>query len=137
MEPEREIVYTHNTLLTSGKYKYTSLCRVSADWLLSLHGNKSYHDKALIAYIAKNLDYIIGRKKGTIVTPQLKFECDKIPFLDERAAKDEIKRIQELDQVQKKPVRSYECPKCNWWHTTSIPIEEWKKIVSQTKGKIK
>ena len=59
---------------------------------------------------------------------------DKIVFASEKEAKQEIRRIRVLEQVNKKPVRAYECEKCGGWHTTSLPFEEWEKQTEEDIG---
>ena len=121
------MAYTDDTILTSGKYKFTRLCRVPPDYLINLYKDRNYHDKELIEYIGTNIQRIVDRKLGKIVASQLKRVCDKIQYPTEKDAKFEINRIKNLEQENKKPVRAYQCDKCSAWHLTSISHEEWKK----------
>lgn len=124
MEPEK---YTDNTIMLSGDYKYTSLCRVPPSYLLKIyHRRKKHPDKALLAYIKDNMEKIKGRQDGTIAIPKLEIACEKRQFTNQKEAKDEIKRIRDLAQGHKKPVRSYECEKCGAWHITSMSLEKWE-----------
>ena len=120
-------MYDDNTILTSGKYKFTRLCRVPPDYLLNIYKDKNCPDKELIEYIKDNMQKIMDRKLGRVVAPELTRVCDKIVFPTERDAKFEINRIKNLEQENKKPVRAYECERCSAWHLTSIPHEEWNK----------
>ncbi|NCS99939.1 hypothetical protein GW765_03080 [Candidatus Parcubacteria bacterium] len=54
-------------------------------------------------------------------------ESGKIPYLSKSEARTALRNINAIDQEHKKPIRSYECDKCNWWHLTSLPIDKWKK----------
>jgi hypothetical protein len=49
--------------------------------------------------------------------------CDtlKACFMDKEAADKELKRIRKSPGTHKKPVRSYECERCGFWHHTSKP----------------
>lgn len=49
--------------------------------------------------------------------------CDtlKVAFIDRQAADKELKRIRKSPGTHKKPVRSYECERCGFWHHTSKP----------------
>ena len=122
------MAYDDNTILTFGKYKFTKLCRVPPDYLLSIYKDKNCPHKELVDYVHENIGRIMQRKRGEVPTPKLTMICDKIPYPTEKAAKFEINRIKVLEQENKKPVRCYECDKCSAWHLTSIPHEEWKKL---------
>lgn len=132
-------MFTDDTLLTFGKYKFVRLCRVPPEYLLAIHKNKtalsrevmleipSATGKELLEYIEANLERIQARQRGEIDAPEIELTCEKLPFPNEKAAKAEIRRIQAREQEnQKKPVRAYECEKCSAWHLTSITIEVWK-----------
>lgn len=121
-------MYTDDTILTFGPYKFTRLCRVPADYLLELYKTRKQKYQQLIKYIEKNLDKIKAIKEGKITPPPLGITCEKVIFPSEKEAKREIKRIAKLEQKHKKPVRTYECEDCGGWHLTSIPFEEWEKI---------
>ncbi|MFT5360151.1 MAG: hypothetical protein ACI88L_000633 [Candidatus Paceibacteria bacterium] len=54
-------------------------------------------------------------------------ESGKIIYLSKQDAREALAEIRESKQEHKKPERSYECDKCNWWHLTSVPFESWKK----------
>ena len=121
------MAYTDDTILTSGKYKFTKLCRVPPDYLLDIYKHKSCPNKELIEYIKDNLQKIMHRKSGKIVAPELKRICGKMSFLSEKDAKFKINKIRDVEQEDKKPIRAYECEKCGGWHLTSIPYEQWEK----------
>ena len=78
-------------------------------------------------YVVANIDSIRARARGEIIAPELVKICDKIVFVSEKDAKDRIRKLSELKQDNKKPVRAYECEKCGGWHLTSIPYEKWEK----------
>ncbi len=122
-------MFTDDSLITFGQYKFTKLCRVPAEYLLELFAKKNYKkNKELLEYIEANLEKIKARKEGKIISPEFKYPCEKQIFASEKSAKEEINRIHGLNQENKKPVRVYECEKCGAWHLTSIPYERWEKI---------
>ncbi len=139
-------MYTDDTILTFGKYKFIKLCRVPADYLLAFHKqynpNHKKANKELFEYIENNLEKIKARQEGKIISPPLEIgykttgrfvqlvckDSNKIIFPSEKDAKHEIRRIQNLEQENKKPVRAYECEKCGGWHLTSISFERWEKL---------
>lgn len=52
--------------------------------------------------------------------------CGKATFTDKGKADKEIQRIRKAAGRRKRharPVRSYKCPDCQWWHLTSL--DEW------------
>lgn len=51
----------------------------------------------------------------------------KVIYLTKKIAREALAQIRQTEQSHKKPVRSYECDECGWWHLTSLPIEDWKK----------
>lgn len=133
-------MYTDNSILTWGKHKFTKLCRIPADYLLRLT-DCNCPDNELLKYIEFNKDAIIARNEGIVDTPEVELgfkfvgnrvkiicpDTEKIIFISEKDAKNEIQRIMNLTQTQKKPVRAYECTKCGGWHLTSISYEEYEK----------
>ncbi|HEY4715245.1 MAG TPA: hypothetical protein VIH31_01965 [Candidatus Paceibacterota bacterium] len=120
--------YTDTTLLLSGPYKFTALCRVPPEYLLSILKKKKFKDKALKAYIINNIELIKARSEGRAPIPQLtEVRCEKVTFLSPGEAKKELRRITKFKQKRRKPIREYQCDKCHGWHLTSIPIEEWGK----------
>ncbi len=122
-------MYTDDTLLTSGIYKYCRLCTVPAKYLLKVHSSNGTQDKELLEYIKKNLEKIKARSKGSLNVPAHKKSCEKQTFLTEKEAKFEIKRIKNLEEEEHKiPVRTYECEICTFWHLTSIPLDKWGEI---------
>jgi hypothetical protein len=55
-----------------------------------------------------------------IVSGNRSIKCNKIAFLDQKAAKFAIKNA--VKHYKKKtPNRAYECKKCGYWHLTSQP----------------
>lgn len=120
-------MYTDNTIMTFGKYKFHSLCRVPAQYLLQLHEQK-YPNKELMQYIEDNMSIILAKKEGKIKAPILLKPCNKITYSNEKDAKFELKKIRQNIQEHKKPERCYECEKCGGWHLTSIPYERWEII---------
>ncbi|PAC29221.1 hypothetical protein BWI92_16465 [Flectobacillus sp. BAB-3569] len=112
-------MYTDQTLLTFGKYKFTQLCRVPPEYLLRIHQAKSYFNAELKEYIINNLERIIQRRDGIIPTPIVYFPCKKVIYISKKEANKFLESIKYLEQNHKKPVRAYECDKCGYWHITS------------------
>jgi len=110
-------MYTDNTILTKGKYKFTKLCRVPPQYLIDVfnHGDKS--DPELYDYIKENSIQILLRLNGQVKTPKF-ITCQKITFPTQKDAKKELRRIAET-KSKIKPQREYECMKCGGWHLTS------------------
>jgi uncharacterized protein (DUF3820 family) len=128
-------MYNDNTPYPIGRYKFTALCRIPAEYLYNLYVNKSYYNKELKEYIETNIESIIQRKEGIITAPPFTFPCDKITYTSESDAKRVLKSIREQEQSHKKPIRAYECNKCGGWHLTSKTIEEYKsKLAKQEKA---
>lgn len=51
--------------------------------------------------------------------------CSKIQYT-KKEAEAILKRIPKHRTKRKKPVRAYQCPKCNFWHLTSKEYSEEK-----------
>lgn len=66
-------MYTDETILTWGEHKFTSLCRVPADYLLKLYYNQHY-DTELMKYVEDNLERIIARKEGKPKAPPIEID---------------------------------------------------------------
>lgn len=111
--------YTDYTILTFGKYKFTRLDRVPADYLLKIYENKNKSNQDLYNYVAENLEKIIMRESGIIESPTLNSPCKKITYLNKKDANTVLAQIATTNQTHKKPIRSYECPLCSGWHLTS------------------
>lgn len=129
-----ELVYTDHTTLCNGKYKFYKLHEVPVDYLINIYENlKGSTDKALAAYVEKNIDRIKARKEGLpfIVEPIVEKEvCTKKYYPTKGEARKALKIIRESQGDHKKPIRSYECEKCSGWHHTSLTIEEWKQKIN-------
>ncbi len=120
-------MYNDDTILIAGKYKFTKLIRVPAEYLLKVYSSGNKSDKELFEYVQNNLETIIARKEGRIPTSHLKPLCDKQAYVSKKVANLHLSVISKKEQDHKKPVRSYECDKCGAWHVTSIPYEHWEK----------
>ena len=120
-------MYTDETILTFGRYKFTRLCRVPPEYLLTfLHDNHT--SRELHEYVNANHERSIARKKGVVPTPQLERPCEKIMYYSIKEAKERLRVISNQPQFHKKPIRAYECGCCGGWHLTSIPLDDWKKL---------
>ena len=128
-------MYTDDSLITFGRYRFTKLCRVPATYLIDI-SKYNYPDKELKAYVESNIEKISDRLEGRINTPKPIKVCKKITYASEKNAKADIKKIQKIEQENKKPVRAYECEKCGGWHLTSISYEEWntRKMIDPIKS---
>lgn len=122
---EKAMLYTDDTPLLWGEYKFIRLSRIPAQYLLSLHKNGKTHDKALLRYVDENKENLKLRLVGDTPTPAPSIPCEKRIYLTDIEAKKEIKRILKLKQNRKKPIRTYECETCNGWHLTSLPLKVW------------
>lgn len=120
-------MYTDDTLLTFGKYKFVRLSRVPPEYLLKMYENKGYVNPELKEYIESNVEKIIARRDGIIPTPNIERVCEKLTFASEKIAKANLRDIATVKQEHKKPVRVYECEKCGGWHLTSLSYEVWEK----------
>lgn len=115
-------MYADDTILTKGKYKFTALCRVPPEYLLNLHAKKNKSNPELYEYIEKNLSIIEARSNGALEIPELHIICKKIVYSSEKIAKAELKRISEMKNDHKIPIRSYQCEVCGGLHLTSKPL---------------
>jgi|ERR1035437_303553 hypothetical protein len=118
-------MYDDNTIITFGRYKFTSLCRVPACYLLEENNHKVFNAE-LLEYIKENKEKLEARLVGNIVAPELKIPCDKLAYCSEKVAKEHINSINKKTYNHKTPVRAYECKTCGAWHLTSVSFEEWK-----------
>lgn len=116
-------MYTDDSILTWGKWKFTALKRISPDWLLGLRNNmKECHDVELMEYINDNLQGIQDRKEGKTQTIEMEDVCRKTIYHTRELAKKAIGRIRSRHSVHSShivPQRAYECEKCGYWHLTS------------------
>ena len=115
-------MYADDTILTRGKYKFTSLCRVPPEYLLNLYAKKNKANPELYEYVEKNLSLIKARAIGALEIPELHIVCKKIVYSSEKVAKAELKRISEMKNDHKIPIRSYHCEVCGGFHLTSKPL---------------
>jgi hypothetical protein len=69
-------------------------------------------------------------------------KCAKKAFKDHESAIKALHRILNKDDGRKKPIRAYECEKCQQWHLTSEPIDkkqntnyrprlDWSKLINK------
>lgn len=132
------MVYNDHTILSTGRWRGYALHTIPARYFLNIYSNhKSFADKALVAYIEKNLERIQAKHAGLPYIPEVEpvalLQCTKKQFPTQKAARDALKKIRELPGDHKKPIRSYECPVCSAWHHTSMPIQEWKRQQEEQK----
>lgn len=48
-------------------------------------------------------------------------KCKKVKFADEVSADITMRQIIKIENEKEKPIRSYKCNMCNFWHLTSKP----------------
>lgn len=122
------LMYTDNSILTFGKYKFKKLSQIPFEYLVRIYENKSTNDKELMEYVGNRMK--LKEQHKDIIHDEVKI-CDKFTFITEKVAKDRLKEIlSKKDNIVKKPVRTYECEKCGGWHLTAISYEEYEKIIS-------
>jgi hypothetical protein len=108
-------MYDGDHILTTGKYRFTALKRVPFDYLEDVY-KSGCKDKDLLEYIEKN---VLGKQKEIIPEP-LEFPCTKFTYLSKKEANADLNRILKVIKRDKKPIRSYQCDKCGFWHITSM-----------------
>ena len=121
-------MYTEETILTFGKYKFHRLGIIPESYLLNLYNNNksTIDNQELMEYIERNYLDKLKNKPQVKVVPEI-IRCEKLTYPTEKDAKYEIRRIRDREQKNsKKPVRAYECDDCGGWHLTSIPFEDWR-----------
>ncbi|GAB3226293.1 hypothetical protein GCM10027423_63100 [Spirosoma arcticum] len=133
-------MYTDETILAKGRYKFTALCRVPADYLLNQYKNYRPNnlewDRDLVVYVEDNLERIYARLEGRTEAPRLDWPCSKITYIDKQEANSALHKIQAFSNAVTLPVRSYECSRCGFWHLTSKSKEEYEQLVTQHQQKI-
>ncbi|MCX6753097.1 MAG: hypothetical protein NTW62_02015 [Candidatus Nomurabacteria bacterium] len=121
-----ESKYSDNSIIISGKYKFTLVKNLPVKYLLNIYNSNNRNDKQLFEYVKENIDKIKARSSGK---KTVEIKCDKIAYVSRKEARFHLKRIRETgEQEHKKPIRSYECDKCSAWHLTSMPYEVWKEL---------
>ena len=118
-------MYTDNTMLTYGKYRFVSLSQVPASYLLKIYTTDNKTDLELYAYVCYNIERIKARPQVPFIKKPLPSRCNKISYCSEKEAKFHLKQIAEREQDHRKPTRAYECSTCGGWHLTAIPYEKW------------
>lgn len=112
-------MYNDNSpFIGPGKYKFTSLKNVPAQYLLNIQNSSK--DEDLKVYIKANLEMlqIRAEHEKQKELPKEIIKCDKISYQTEKEAMKEIIRIAKRQQKNKKPVRIYSCF-CGAFHLTS------------------
>jgi hypothetical protein len=123
-------MYTDDTIMLTGKYKFIRLKNIPSEYLIKLYENNSITDRDLINYINLNMDKLLEKNSKKVIIEPL--PCTKLIFASKQIANDYLNEIYNKEQSYKKPIRSYECEKCGFWHITSMPIEIYNKL-SETK----
>jgi hypothetical protein len=133
------MAYTDHTVLLTGKYRFYKLHAIPPDYLLNIYKNPSgCQDKLLVEYVQSNIEEIKTRPvtgKVILEETEVKPICTKTPYATKKLANEALKHIRNIDDGNKKPIRSYECDQCNQWHLTSIPYEVWKEKMESSKNR--
>jgi hypothetical protein len=110
-----------NWVIPFGKYKFTALCRVPANYLLGLYGDNGVMQihPEIKAFIEANKEKLIENQDKGDTAEDFRLPCDKIAFLSEEFAKEQLKLVRKDNRDHKKPIRAYYCNKCGLWHLTS------------------
>lgn len=103
-----------------GQHKGRPIETLPGSYLVAIYSNREAMEK----YPAVK-EYIETNYWALLPTPKVNGPlCDtlKMCFVDKEAADKELKRIRKDPRRHKKPVRSYECERCGFWHHTSREI---------------
>lgn len=108
-------------ILKFGKYRGQDIRVVPGPYLVGLY--KSAQDQLdkyplVREYIVENFGALIPTKSYLFLLTPI---CDtlKTCFVDQQDADKELKRIRKDPRKHKKPIRSYQCERCGFWHHTS------------------
>lgn len=127
-------MFDEKTPLPFGKYKGYLIADVPAVYLMSIY--RSFKDdptkKDLMEYVGARIDQLdpTGLLRPREITPVREIvlpKCSKKAYITRKEAKDALKKIRADKSTSKKPIRSYECPKCSYWHLTSKPLEKFSQ----------
>lgn len=115
------MIYNDNTLLTEGKFKFTSIQNTPANYLLKQV--KITKDVLLRDYINKNYDALVIRNfhESSSRKIVIDYHCNKNSYYSEKEAFKDLRRISKKNQENRKPVRIYLCD-CGAYHLTSKPF---------------
>ncbi|WPU99056.1 hypothetical protein SNE26_23880 [Mucilaginibacter sp. cycad4] len=122
-------MYTDQTILSKGKYRFTALCRVPPAYLLNILQKKNKSDFELYEYVERNLSAIESRQNGSAQSPELILECSKVVYHSEKAAKAALQKIRNDDHDHIKPIRAYECQLCGGYHLTSWSVQQYLESI--------
>jgi len=112
-----------NYIIPFGKHKFTALCRIPAKYLLGLYGDQKAMENypQIKHYIVQNLSRLKENQEKPHIKEKVSLPCDKISYIDEKAAKNQLKLVRKDERDHKKPIRAYLCD-CGYWHLTSKPL---------------
>lgn len=111
--------------------KVVAIKEVPATYLIKWfdkRGGNNYqgHERKLKEWIYKNYTILQNKaheeEKQAEVNIVVKYDCVKVTYLNKKDANRALKTISESNRRNtkgKKPIRSYECPHCGFWHLTS------------------
>jgi len=117
-----------NIIYPVGKYAYKDLSRIPSDYLIKVRKQWKKNRPDIYEYIKENMELLLSLGDQPVNDTQLTFVCDKIHYASENMARDHLKKIRDKEQAHNKPIRVYECEKCNQWHLTSWSIDEFKLL---------
>ena len=118
-------MYTDNTPISWGKYKFTALRRIPAKWLLGKHKSTGIHDQELVQWVADNFDRLKEREeieKSAGFPEQITNPCTKYQYSSQEQAEKHLRQIISKGQQYNNhvlPSRAYKCDKCPFYHLTS------------------
>lgn len=107
-----------DSLIPFGPHGKSRIKAVPASYLIPFLEGKNVPVAGFDRFLKSIEDLIRSPDWGTFD------QCKKVYFLTRQDAQKRLKTIQmnEPDISDKKPVRSYECEKCGFWHLTSKPL---------------
>lgn len=128
-------MYTELSRLSRGKYIGKRFDEVPIEYIVQIWRDEKFNDKDFLEYIECNLislrqkaclkgitDVLITKSDTTKKSIDLRLFCKKFTYMTEKEARLKLKEIRErVQKNQHKPLRAYECKKCNYWHLTSRP----------------
>jgi len=122
-----------DSIINFGKYRGYKFSDLSTKYLIGLYSsfkNDKDADIELMKYLKfklniedvkpkeKKIESIIYRFNGN----KMSLNCikeNKFIFASQKDAKTELRRIANINSLNKKPIRTYECEHCGGWHLTS------------------
>ena len=119
-------MYTEETILTFGKYKFQRIKNVPLHYLQKMYDNPNgCPDAELVDFLKTHPGILLNIIRDEAPPPD--FICSKITYPSEAEAKFHLRNIKNRGGDHKKPYRAYECPDCSGWHLTSQEDRDYIK----------